>query len=83
MHAHDRYEIMQWLRMQSLIYYNNKLDVVMTHAGIPSFWNLNEAIVFASEFESIIRGNEAGYYLYNMLLIPVNPLRLIFVQRLC
>lgn len=64
--AHDAEDIGHWLRGQSIIHYDNKLNVVMTHAGIPPIWGLEEAILHAKELELALK-NDFLFFLENML----------------
>src|SRR5687768_17161384 len=47
--APDRDELINWLRQQALLHYDEKLNYVMTHAGIFPLWNLQQAQQYAHE----------------------------------
>ena len=56
LNAPDKMELLDWLRHQSLLYHDEKNNFVMTHAGIPPQWNVNEAEKHAKELETALRG---------------------------
>lgn len=64
MTAHDRDELMEWLRHQSLLVHDN--NYVMTHAGLAPNWTLEKAQTLAHEVEHVLRGKEIKHFLANM-----------------
>lgn len=64
--APDREEIGHWLRTQHILYYDDKLNVVMTHAGIAPVWTLEQARALALELENVLQGNDCKTFLDNM-----------------
>jgi bis(5'-nucleosyl)-tetraphosphatase (symmetrical) len=54
--APDRNVLCDWLRQQPLLHYDKKLNYLMTHAGILPAWTLAEAVQYAGEVESALRG---------------------------
>jgi bis(5'-nucleosyl)-tetraphosphatase (symmetrical) len=60
--ADDLQDIAHWLRCQPLLVKDDELGYVMTHAGIPHIWSLQEAAALAAEVELVLR-NE-GYHEY-------------------
>jgi bis(5'-nucleosyl)-tetraphosphatase (symmetrical) len=46
--------IAEWYCQQSMLVKDEKLGFVMTHAGIPHLWNLEQAAVLAAEVETVI-----------------------------
>lgn len=60
-------EIGEWLRQQNILYYDEKLNIVMSHAGIPPIWNLEQAQKYAAELEDAIKGNDYLDFLEHML----------------
>ncbi len=65
--ASDMDEIGDWLRHQSIIHYNENLNIVMSHAGIPPIWNLQEALNHAQELEKVLQGQDFKLFLRDML----------------
>ena len=51
-----------WLRRQPLLVSDAGLGYVMTHAGIPHIWNLDEATALAREVEAVLVGPDATTY---------------------
>lgn len=64
--APDAEEIGCWLRHQSILYHDETLNVVMSHAGIAPMWSLKEAKTHARELEDVLRGNGFRNFLANM-----------------
>lgn len=64
--AEDREELIEWLRRQPLLHYDAKLGVVMTHAGIPPQWNLEQAQHYAAEVESVLRSDHYSLFLKHL-----------------
>lgn len=55
--ARDRDELMDWLRQQPLCHYDKTLNTVMTHAGIPPCWSLEDTLTFAKEVETKLKSD--------------------------
>jgi bis(5'-nucleosyl)-tetraphosphatase (symmetrical) len=55
--ADDCDELIFWLRQQPLIYHDQQLSFSMLHAGLPPQWTLSQAISYADEVHSVIRGD--------------------------
>ncbi|MBJ7537010.1 symmetrical bis(5'-nucleosyl)-tetraphosphatase [Marinomonas transparens] len=60
--ASDRDDLMNWLRQQSLCHYDAQLNVIMTHAGIPPCWNLQQTQSLAKEVENKLRSDSADEF---------------------
>jgi len=60
--APDREELIVWLKQQHLLWYDQKFNAVIAHAGIPPTWNLSQALQYATEAEQILRGNNLGFF---------------------
>ncbi|MGD9108540.1 MAG: symmetrical bis(5'-nucleosyl)-tetraphosphatase [Gammaproteobacteria bacterium] len=56
--ADDKDELLHWLRSQKLCHYDEKLNFVMTHAGIPPQWDLATMQQCAQEVEQILRSDK-------------------------
>ncbi|MDD1793875.1 symmetrical bis(5'-nucleosyl)-tetraphosphatase [Enterovibrio sp. ZSDZ42] len=69
--ASDRDELLHWLRQQPLLlHYDKRNEIapgfVMTHAGIPPCWDLQNAKHHAKRIEKILRGDDYRWLLQNM-----------------
>jgi bis(5'-nucleosyl)-tetraphosphatase (symmetrical) len=53
--APDRSDLLEWLRLQKLMHYDEQRDVAMVHAGIPPQWTLRKALKRAAEVEEVLR----------------------------
>lgn len=60
-------EIGDWLRNQSILYHDEKLNIVMSHAGIPPIWDLSSAKKHAKELETALASVDFKNFLENML----------------
>lgn len=54
--APDAPELIQWLREQKLIHYEQNFNTVLVHAGIYPPWTIKEAMGYAHEFEQALSG---------------------------
>lgn len=64
--AYDGEELGHWLRCQSILIYDSNLNMVMSHAGIPPFWSLEEALVRAKSLENKLRSPDFVIFLKQM-----------------
>ncbi|QUX94690.1 diadenosine tetraphosphatase [Marinomonas sp. CT5] len=64
--ASDRDELMEWLRHQPLFHYDEQLNTVMTHAGIPPCWDLHQAQALAEEVENELKSDNVDEFLSAM-----------------
>ena len=53
----DAEPLVDWLRRQPLLHYDPKLQMVLTHAGIPHIWTLATARHQARQVEEVLRGS--------------------------
>jgi bis(5'-nucleosyl)-tetraphosphatase (symmetrical) len=53
--APDGETLLQWLRQQKLMHYDELREVAMVHAGIPPQWSLKKALKCASEVEEALQ----------------------------
>jgi len=53
--APDRAELLEWLRQQKLMHYDEQRDIALVHAGIPPQWSLRKALKCAAEVEAALR----------------------------
>ena len=56
--APDRDELIDWLRRQSLLVHNEKLNYVLVHAGIAPPWTLSQAKMLAGEVEQVLQSDD-------------------------
>ncbi len=64
--APDRDELLDWLRMQRLLYVADQYNTVLVHAGLPPGWNITRAQLLAGEVETVLRGPEYTAFLHHM-----------------
>ena len=62
--AHDRDELLDWLRHRPLLHTEG--THTMVHAGIPHIWSLDDAHRYAQEVEAALRGPEWRKFLARM-----------------
>jgi bis(5'-nucleosyl)-tetraphosphatase (symmetrical) len=62
--ARDRDELLEWLAQRPLIHHEHGHTLV--HAGIPPQWTLQEAMGYAQEVETVLRGPDRAAFLQNM-----------------
>lgn len=60
--ADDLEDICRWLRSLPLLAEDAALGYVMTHAGVPHIWNLQQARERAHEVEAVIQGEDHRAY---------------------
>lgn len=65
--APNAHEIGEWLRKQNILYHDETLNIVMSHAGIPPIWDLKQAKQYARELETELQGANYLNFLKNML----------------
>jgi bis(5'-nucleosyl)-tetraphosphatase (symmetrical) len=64
--APDCAELLHWLRMQPIMHYDDKLGFAMSHAGIFPHWEIEQASMYAREFESTLRSKKYSDLLFHM-----------------
>lgn len=64
--AEDRDELLDWLIQQPLCHYDEKLNIIMSHAGIPPCWTLEQALSFAEEVHQLLISTNANHFFANM-----------------
>lgn len=64
--ARQRDDWMQWLRHSPLFHYDKKLDYCMAHAGIAPQWSRKQAIGYAKEVETVLKGRSVKKFLSAM-----------------
>lgn len=64
MRAPNRIQLLEWLRQQPLIHYQN--NQLFVHAGLPPQWTLEQSLACASEVEKALRGPNFKSFLTNL-----------------
>ncbi|KTD04488.1 bis(5'-nucleosyl)-tetraphosphatase [Legionella geestiana] len=64
--APDALSLGHWLRAQPLLWQDSALGVVMTHAGIPPWWDVETASRCAREVEQVLIGDRFVDFLAHM-----------------
>ena len=61
--ADDCAELMTWLRHQPLMIWDKEHDIVMSHAGIPHIWSIEQAFAYSQEVAHELRiGNYDAFF---------------------
>ena len=55
LNAPDCKELCDWLRQQPLIHHDEKLNYTLVHAGLAPQWDLEQALRYAHEVETVLR----------------------------
>jgi bis(5'-nucleosyl)-tetraphosphatase (symmetrical) len=55
LNAPDAEQLLQWLRQQKLMHYDEQRNIALVHAGIPPQWTLKKALRCAQEVETALR----------------------------
>ncbi|NBA97724.1 symmetrical bis(5'-nucleosyl)-tetraphosphatase [Pseudomonas sp. R5(2019)] len=53
--APDAKDLLDWLRQQKLMHFDEQRQVALVHAGIPPQWSLSKALRHANEVEEVLR----------------------------
>jgi bis(5'-nucleosyl)-tetraphosphatase (symmetrical) len=64
--AHDRDELLDWLRHRPLLHHDAALGWTMVHAGLPPAWDLATARACAAEVETALRGPDHAAFFQAM-----------------
>ncbi|HCU05363.1 MAG TPA: diadenosine tetraphosphatase [Coxiellaceae bacterium] len=64
--APDKLELIDWMRNQKILHYDESLNAILVHAGIYPKWHLKEAIKYAKEFETMLQSDQFEIELKNM-----------------
>ncbi|QCF27256.1 symmetrical bis(5'-nucleosyl)-tetraphosphatase [Hydrocarboniclastica marina] len=64
--AADAVDLIDWLRMQPLAYYDLDRDLFMSHAGLPHIWSVPQALAYATEVSAVIGSSDAHAYFEHM-----------------
>lgn len=64
--AHDREELLLWLRQRPFLHYDTQLNFSLVHAGLPPQWSISTALQCAQELQSMLQSEQYPLYLSNM-----------------
>lgn len=64
--APDRNALMHWLRQQPLCRYNAHYDAVITHAGVPPQWSVQNCLDRSREVETVLQSDDIHLFLSQM-----------------
>jgi len=64
--AHDRIELLEWLRHRPLMVRDSVSQAVLVHAGIYPAWGIRQAAGYAREVEALLQGAEPAKLLKKM-----------------
>ena len=62
----DLEDIVDWLRFLPLMYCDHTIKTLLVHAGIYPGWKRRQAMAFAAEVESVLRGDNCHKFLSKM-----------------
>jgi bis(5'-nucleosyl)-tetraphosphatase (symmetrical) len=58
--------LIEWLRHSPILHFEKDLDILLVHAGIHPYWNINQAQKYAHEIETIIRADQPKRFFSKM-----------------
>ncbi|HET6629698.1 MAG TPA: symmetrical bis(5'-nucleosyl)-tetraphosphatase [Woeseiaceae bacterium] len=61
--AEDRDELIGWLRARPLAHFDEKLNTLLVHAGVPPEWTVKKTLKRAAEVEDVLSGSECDNFL--------------------
>jgi bis(5'-nucleosyl)-tetraphosphatase (symmetrical) len=64
--AHDRSELMDWLRFQPLAHWSEHHKVLMVHAGVIPQWTFEQTLACAAEVERVLRSEKSAKFFSKM-----------------
>ena len=56
-------EWFQWLRQQPLAYYDQARNTMLSHAGVPHIWTVQQTLSYANEVQGVLAGTEGEDFL--------------------
>ncbi len=65
--APDKFELGDWLRQQVFLYHDPAQQYLLSHAGLPPFWELQEALSYATEVQQILSGDNFQEFFKHLL----------------
>ncbi|HYF98209.1 MAG TPA: symmetrical bis(5'-nucleosyl)-tetraphosphatase [Coxiellaceae bacterium] len=67
LNAPDKLELLEWLRRQAFLYYDQENKYLLSHAGVAPFWELQETLSYAAEIQAALSGNNFRDFLQHLL----------------
>lgn len=64
--ADDCDELMLWLKSQPLVHFDNQLNALMSHAGIPANWSIEQTLARAAEVSKALQGENYQHFFEKM-----------------
>lgn len=64
--AQDAEELLDWLRRRPLAHYDEHINTLMVHAGLPPQWTIKKALRRAAEVEALLQGSKHEWVLKHM-----------------
>ena len=64
--APELHEIVEWMRYLPLLHFDRPRNLVLVHAGLHPLWSVDDALGYASEIESVLRGPNYARFLKKM-----------------
>jgi bis(5'-nucleosyl)-tetraphosphatase (symmetrical) len=61
--SRDKIDLIEWLRHLPLLFFDNKHQTVLVHAGLHPLWNLLDSQKYACEVEELLQGNNVQQFL--------------------
>lgn len=61
--AEDRDELVDWLRRRPLAHFDENLDTLLVHAGVPPEWTVKKTLKRAAEVEAVLAGGACDEFL--------------------
>jgi len=58
--AHDRRQLMKWLRSRPLAFWSEDHQLLMVHAGVIPQWTARQTLSHAAEVEAVLRSDQSG-----------------------
>jgi len=64
--AHDRDDLLHWVRTRPLAHHDAKLEWLLVHAGVAPQWDLAQTLACARDVEAVLRGDDCDRFLAGM-----------------
>lgn len=64
--CHDKEELIDWIRHQSIMHWDEHRNIALVHAGIHPHWSLPTALAEASALENTLRRDDYAEFLIDM-----------------
>jgi len=58
--AHDRQQLLDWLRFQPLAFWSQDHTLLLVHAGVVPQWTASQTLAHAAEAEAFLRSDQSG-----------------------